>query len=316
MNSGNIITTVAEYVTEVQKLNMELSTKSNQNLFWFRGESNNGFANPLVPGSYRILANSYQSEKSGLRCYSETVHKLEKNIDADFFRKGHQYLKELNVESNLLNRYFIMQHYGIPTRLLDWSENALVALFFAVSSKDNHNDGVVYILEPCELNNCTVQNILNTEKEFKKIPTTIDSMEKKELLNLDGELRINELYRRYLKMDFCNKVGEDEVSYFPLAITPPPLEKRMLTQSGSFTIFGNEIKGLIFNDKKEQFLRKVIIQKENKKSILIELDQLGINENSIYSDLDGLGSYLKRKYADEFRGNTDLLKQSLGRYNN
>lgn len=51
-----------------------------------------------------------------------------------------------------------------------------------------------------------------------------------------------------------------------------------------------------------------MIQEGKKKEILKQLDHLGINENSIYSDLDGLGNYLKRKYSTKYRENSsDLL---------
>lgn len=47
----------------------------------------------------------------------------------------------------------LMQHYGLPTRLLDWSESPLVALYFALSSdEDAKTDAAVWVLNPMRLN--------------------------------------------------------------------------------------------------------------------------------------------------------------------
>src|SRR5690606_15974923 len=182
-SNHNLITTVEEFIKEVSNVINSFTGNQRSDLFWFRGESNSNFENPLSPGSYRFLSQTVKSQAGGLKCDAKNIKKIEDILDAEFFRKGHQYLKELNIEDNLLNRYFVMQHYGIPTRLLDWSENALVALFFAVNNAeiDNKKRSVVYVLQPYLLNNYTLKEILETEKEFNKIPTIVNIKKKKKL---------------------------------------------------------------------------------------------------------------------------------------
>lgn len=300
------IKNVSQFIERIIELTIDANNNPNLT-FWFRGESNSEFKTPLVPNAYRVLSETFNDEDDK-RFFSKHIKSIESNVDAEYYRKSFRYLKDHKVKNNFVNRYFLMQHYGIQTRLLDWSENALISLYFAVST-NYLNDGRIWILNPFELNNITFQKVLNSEKECKIIPALIGNYKKRKLIDRNEKFRIREVSRRYLSMDFSNDEFQEK-SYLPLAIYPPYLENRLQFQSSCFTIFGNEINGLMkINDSK--ILSDLIIDKDYKKRILRELETLGISENSIYPGLDGLGKSLKNKYSREYFDNTEAIFHML-----
>lgn len=138
------------------------------------------------------------------------------------------------------------QHHGLATRLLDWTKNPLVALYFATFDLNENNDSAVFILD--------FQNSVLPTKEYRPFDKDI---------NVSG------------------------VFY------PKGLSARVINQRGVFTISHNPKLSL------EKILShftftKLRIQGKAKKYILRNLEQYGINEFSIYQDLDNLSNYLNR----------------------
>lgn len=274
------------------------------NIFWFRGESCDDEGTPLVPSAYREIFKKLNSDKKrGKQYICENEHSycyIETNIRANFDRKALPYILSKNIENTAWNRYFLMQHYNVKTRLLDWTEDAIKALFFAIKD-DADKDAKVWILQPFNLNLFTMGKLTGKELKIAKIPPLSNDFDKPQgLLDEEGIIRLGELTRRYLTMDF------DGGDYYPLAIDPPFLDERMAAQKACFTMFGDEFNGG-FNELQDEYssdkkiLDCVILDGKSKKKMLKDLQLIGIDNSSVYPDLEGLGTSIMNKYEEAYK---------------
>jgi hypothetical protein len=109
---------------------------------WFRG-SGNIYPVPLRPGVYR---DSFTAEAKLIYGAGDEEKRLnlERHMLSEFRTSGAFLLNN----NDITDVYLIAQHYGMPTRLLDWTTNPLAGLFFAVENTDQHGkDGEVFVME-------------------------------------------------------------------------------------------------------------------------------------------------------------------------
>ncbi|MFG6203485.1 FRG domain-containing protein [Pseudomonas retamae] len=166
---------------------------------------------------------------------------------------------------------FLMQHYGVPTRLLDWSENPLVALYFAVCNSHLHteDDAAVWLLLPSELNKNA--NIVD-KSEGDYIPSFDDD----EVSGYSTE-SVRQSQRLQL---------------FPIATIATRNNARIQAQMGTFTIHHN--KSIPIETVGDgTHIRKFIIPKESRDTILSELSLLGVNKFSLFPEMESIGNILK-----------------------
>jgi hypothetical protein len=295
------VKSVAEFVEMVLKKSEKFRPHHELNL-WFRGEGSVDYE--LIPNIYRRYIYNGMDYCLPIRNTSE-FYRLEQNIDSSFQRKASIFFAKKGIENKPWNRYFLKQHYGIKTRLLDWTENSLIALFFSVLPKESteNKNSRVYILSPFVLNNSTVSNFSDSMKNFYGIFSVSELEKPGDLETEDKKFRTAELFRRYYRLD-CK--GE---KLNPIAIYPQHLDERMSAQQAVFTLFGNVQDGLDKNVDKDKFLDSILIDAKSKTRILQELRFIGITHYSIYPDLDGLGraiNYDHFKDIDNVQSNNDF----------
>ncbi|TOI76077.1 FRG domain-containing protein, partial [Vibrio parahaemolyticus] len=115
------ISNVAEYVSYIESI-------ENRTSLWFRGVATE--EHKPIPG---LLWRNVQHRESSL--------------EHGFLVSYKSYLQSESL--NPWEIFALMQHHGLPTRLLDWSESALVALYFALTSEpDRIGDRTVWVMNP------------------------------------------------------------------------------------------------------------------------------------------------------------------------
>ncbi|APP82000.1 FRG domain-containing protein [Xanthomonas hortorum] len=217
---------------------------------WFRGHSDAAWR--LLPGFMRSASDT--SETTLLNRFRQSAAMLADGRPATSF-----------------DWTFLMQHYGVPTRLLDWSESPLISMYFAVEDwADKPNiDAALWCLWPTSLN----QNANIVDKvEGHYIP----SFEDDELQGYTVDsLRQN-----------------TRLELFPVATIATRNNARIQAQMGTFTIHHNK-KIAIEDVGDHSHVAKYIIPHASKEALAEELKLLGMTRFSLFPELASVGAILK-----------------------
>lgn len=227
---------------------------------WFRGVGQSSF--PLQPGLFRISTRTPPQH-----------FEMERKLFQQFKLRSRPYLP--NNPGDDWELLFVMQHHRMPTRLLDWTENALVALYFALESANrapHPGDAAVWCLDPVGWNDHTFARA--------NPPNSVLTVDENRLT----------YYRSPPDIELLREP--------PVAIYAPHNNPRIVAQSGTFTIFGSSTVGMeeLWRSAgyPAQSLVKIIISQAHSEAMLSKLTRAGYTHSKIFPDLDGLAVELRR----------------------
>lgn len=212
---------------------------------WFRGHSDQSYR--LLPGILR--------RSNGLR--------HERNLYANFKTQASG-LTDTKVASWEL--LALMQHHGVPTRLVDWTHSLHTALFFALLGRIT--SPVLWVLNPYELNRqATGKRVIFDQAD--------------------------ELGTDYYEA-ICNKDWPYEL---PVAFEAPWKSARVISQRGCFTFHGTS--SLSLEETCKSCVKAVPIPPHLVSKLRAHLRDSGVDHFRLFPDLDGLARNLKAQFKFE-----------------
>ncbi|PEP80761.1 FRG domain-containing protein [Bacillus toyonensis] len=257
------------------------------NWIWFRGHSDKSFE--LDSGLFRV------SKKTNKRHSVKEYLHMEDNLSQSFKAQASTFVKE-----DYMELMFIMQHYGLKTRLLDWTDSFSTALYFAFNEwkYSEGGDASIWLLDPHALNLILHHDDgIFTADDIKNVHNAID---------LSKFMKNNEIF--------------NEKSF---AVYPSKNSPRLLSQSGFFTLQGNLLKTLeeevkefcpkpdevikvctTLGEEKEycpkldEVLKQIILPNNLVECIYEYLTINGVNHFSVYNDMESLCKTLNDDFSE------------------
>ncbi|WP_161792422.1 FRG domain-containing protein [Croceibacterium mercuriale] len=253
------VTSLREFADEVSILAAEGRT------IWFRGARD--VRHDLRPGLFRHPTLTQATD----------LIDLEWQLLNDYRHQAPPF--KPSIPASDLELLFVMQHYRVPTRLLDWTENPFTALFFATENARDEDpgselDAAVWVINPIELNRKTFPNRVNAA-------------------------RVLGAYAKDIQGLLPAPTVEGIEITTPCAIYGVHNTPRIVAQRGSFILYGRDTSSMedqvSLNLMNDNVLRKIVVTGPSKREIFSHLFNMGISDSVVYPDLDGLSREIRNR---------------------
>ena len=265
---------------EIQRKSDELNVSRTKYFdIWYRGQARKSYS--LMPSLFRGYPKP-NSDKTWKHIWAK-----EQDLYWEFSARARELHGVIEEDWDIL---FAMQHYGVPTRVLDWTETLAVGVYFALHRfSGTPGDPVVvdptdppclWLLNPYELN---TRGMGKGESKDLFDPKN---------LGWDDDLRE---YFGYSDLFLEGKLDWNG----PVAVFPRQRTTRMQVQRGWFTIHGDEYVPLESLKHQKSFLRQVLIPPEAEAGAREFLENAGIGLFTLFPDLQNLAASLGRRASEQ-----------------
>ncbi len=203
---------------------------------------------------------------------------------------------EFATDSSTLEQLARVQHYSLPTRLLDITWNPLVALYFAAKN-DNNTTGEVIVFRIKKqhvkfFDSDTVSCIANLAHLKLVEKNAIDFTLKGDKFNTQPPIDRLLQFIRVEKPHFRPSINPEHLKEV-LCVKPKKNNPRLLAQSGAFLIFGLT-DSLDASLAPEIVIERIQINGKKKLNIVKDLDRMGINDSTMFPEIEKAALYIRQ----------------------
>jgi FRG domain-containing protein len=227
--------------------------------------------NWVTDTTYRGLDRDYGNLKTSLQRLGGNLKIKEQKL-LNAFRKHAR--TDLQFGESDWDVMLLGRHYGLPTRLLDWTVSPLTALFFAVEHVEHDDeDGVIWCVQRSDTNSLLPRDLLTLLQEHQGTTFSVE-----------------ELKERFKSVKDLDLLTHECVLFFE----PPGVSPRIINQFPVFSVMpGVESDALAYFDQKDVHYRKVMVSSRLKKEVRGRLLVMNVSDRTMYPGLDGISRWLK-----------------------